>query len=265
MLSNKTGAILKENHYSVVYARDMTKELTSINHEIINSLLTNKNPDSLIINNSRKSFLKSLHSEENNITEIGEEKLASDIKSSYYEFNDSLMSYLNSQKNISTLHYLQNKYNNLYLQLMELSQMNENAIETKTTDAKVSAKNAAIRMSVVGTICFLVAYAFTFGFASYFNDRFYQFYEGLKILATYNYKEKLYFNGKDEFHEMSLIINEMVDKLYEAKEKKRLTSLADSQKDIDQMNLHELKEVLNQMKSIEKQAVELIFKLNKEK
>ncbi len=59
-LSGKTSAILKENHYSVVYARDMSEDLTNINQGIINSFLTNKNPDTLIINKEFMLFDKSL-------------------------------------------------------------------------------------------------------------------------------------------------------------------------------------------------------------
>ena len=51
-LSMKTSAILKENHYSVVFAQDMSVDLIIINKEIINCFLTNKNPDTILINSS---------------------------------------------------------------------------------------------------------------------------------------------------------------------------------------------------------------------
>ena len=66
-LSRKTSAILKENHYSVVYARDMSEDLTNINQGIINSFLTNNNPDTLIINKEFMLFNKSLELEKNNL------------------------------------------------------------------------------------------------------------------------------------------------------------------------------------------------------
>ncbi len=59
-LSGKTSAILKENHYSVVYAQDMSDVLITINREIINSFLTNKSPDTAIINREFILFDKSL-------------------------------------------------------------------------------------------------------------------------------------------------------------------------------------------------------------
>ena len=45
-LSNKTSAILKENYFSVVYAREMSEGIININQEIINCFLTKKYPDS---------------------------------------------------------------------------------------------------------------------------------------------------------------------------------------------------------------------------
>ena len=90
-LSGKTNAILKENHYSVVYARDMSENLTNINQEIINSFLTNKNPDTLIINKEFMLFNKSLELEKNNITEPGEDKLVSGIEIDYIEYCDSVL------------------------------------------------------------------------------------------------------------------------------------------------------------------------------
>jgi two-component system, NtrC family, sensor histidine kinase KinB len=263
ILSGKTGAILKENHYSVVYAQDMSEALIIISQEINSCIITNKNPDTLTINKKLNSFIKSLQSEQNNITEIEEGKLVSDIKTGFFEYNDSLSEYMKSPKPFSNVLYLQMKFNILYQQLIHLSQINQKAIEEKTNDAKASAKRASIRMSFIGALCFLVAFAFTFSFASYFNERFYQFYDGLKRLGSSKYKERLYFIEKDEFYEMSLIINEMAEKLYEANQKKPLPLLVDSEKDIDIRDIQELKETLIQMKSIEKQAIELISKLKK--
>ena len=85
-LSRKTSAILKENHYSVVYARDMSEDLTNINQGIINPFITNKNPDTLFINQEFTLFNKSLESEKNNITEVGEGQLVSDIETNYDDY-----------------------------------------------------------------------------------------------------------------------------------------------------------------------------------
>ena len=87
-LSSKTAAILKENHFSVVYARDMSNELLKINNEIINSYINGKMADSNITFKSLVLFEKSLLLEKNNITEIGEDTLAASIESNYAEYKN---------------------------------------------------------------------------------------------------------------------------------------------------------------------------------
>jgi methyl-accepting chemotaxis protein len=262
-LSRKTSAILKENHYSVVYARDMSEDLTYINQGIINPFLTNKNPDTLIINQEFILFDKSLGSEKNNITEIGEDQLASDIETNYRDYHDSVLKYLKSPNPVIKVVYLQKKYETLYQQLMLLSQINEKAIEEKTDDAKVSAKNATLQMTFIGTICFLIAYGFTFIFSSYFNERFYKLYNGIKEIVSSNYSQKIYLDGNDELHEISLAFNEMADKFNQNKQKMSVTLPEDPGKDYNLNDIQELKNLLLRIKSAEEQAIELISRFDK--
>jgi methyl-accepting chemotaxis protein len=217
-LSEKTGKILKENHDSVVFARDMSESLTFINQEILNYYLTNQEPDTILIDKELKAFAKSLELEKNNITEPGEDKLALNIDKEFNEYRIEIEEIVKSKPETGGL-LLQNRYRILFQQINLLSQMNENAIEVKTGDAKTTAKNASIQMSIVAAICILVAFSFTYSFSSYFNERFTQLYDGIKEIGSSNYNQRLYFEGKDEFYEISLIFNEMAEKLSEKKER----------------------------------------------
>lgn len=261
-LSGKTNAILKENHYSVVYVRDMAKDLTNINREVTNCFLTNKDPDTILINKELGLFKNSLQLEKNNITEIGEEQLVSDIEASFKEYSDFVVKL---PKSAATVLYMQNKFDSLYHQLMILSQMNEKAIIAKTDDARVSAKKASIHMSIIGTLCFLIAYGFTFIFSSYFNERFYQLYNGVKEIGSGNYSQRLYINGKDEIYEISLIFNEMAVKLADKSQKKSITLQDDFEEDFDINDIQELKRILISMKNNEEQLLALISKLENKK
>ncbi len=78
-------------------------------------------------------------------------------------------------------------------------------------------------MTFIGTLCFLIAYGFTFIFSSYFNERFFQLYNGIKEIVSSNYNQRLYFDGNDEFYEISLIFNEMAEKLKKNKQKMSVT------------------------------------------
>jgi methyl-accepting chemotaxis protein len=262
-LSGKTSAILKENHYSVVYARDMSDDLMHINQGIINSFIANKNPDTLFINQEFMLFNKSLDSEKNNITETGEEQLASDIEINYSDYHDSILQYLKSPNLAIKVADLQKKYETLYQQLMLLSQINGKAIEEKTNDAKISAKKASLQMTLIGTLCFLIAYGFTFSFSSYFNERFYKLYNGIKEIVSSNYSQKIYIEGNDELSEISLAFNEMAEKLSKNKPKISVTLQEEPGKNYNLNDIQELKNILLRIKSAEEQAIELISRFEK--
>jgi methyl-accepting chemotaxis protein len=241
----------------------MSEDLTNINQGIINPFITNKNPDTLFINQEFMLFDKSLESEKNNITEIGEEQLASDIKTNYSDYHDSVVNYLKSPNPAITIVSLQNKYETLYRQLMVLSQINEKAIEEKTDDAKASAKTASLQMTLIGTICFLIAYGFTFIFSSYFNERFYKLYNGVKEIVSSNYRQKLFLDGNDELSEISLAFNEMAEKLDQNKPKISVTLQKDPGNDNNLNDIQELKNMLLRIKNAEEQALELISRFDK--
>jgi nitrogen fixation/metabolism regulation signal transduction histidine kinase len=262
-LSKKTNAILKENHYSVVYARDMSEKLTNINQGMTNWFLTKKNPDTLVINKEFMLFNKSLELEKNNITEPGEDELVSDIEVDYIEYRESVLKFIKSLNPATNVLPLQEKFDTLYRQLMLLSQMNEKAIEAKTDDAKVSAKKFTLQMTFIGTLCFLIAYGFTFTFSSYFNERFYRLYHGVKELASGNYNQRQYLDGNDELSEISSVFNEMAEKLNKTKQKMSVNLHEDPGKDYNLTDIQELKSFLLRIKSEAEHALELISRLEK--
>ena len=264
-LSNETGAILKENYISVVYAREMAGGLTNINQEIINYYLTNKNPDSLSIIKELNIIDKSLQSEKNNITEPGEDKLVSGIETGLKEYRDSVRKLLESPKSESNVLYLQKKFGVLYQQLMSLSQMNGKAIEVKTDDTKISSQDALTQMTILATLCFIIALFYSYSFSSYSNERFFQLYKGIKEIVKSNYGKRLNIDGTDEIYEISSAFNEMAEKLNENQQKMAVSLMTDLEKDYNIKDFHELKSMLIRIKNIEEQAVELISKLENKK
>jgi two-component system, NtrC family, sensor histidine kinase KinB len=260
-MSKKTSAILKENHVSVSYAREMSEGLLTINQEITNSFLTNKNPDKLLIDKGMNLFGKSLQLEKNTITEAGEDQLVASITAGFATYCDSLAKYSKSPKPVTRVLYLQDKFSTLYQQLMLLSRINEKAIEVKTNDAKDSAKMALRQMTILGTLCFLFALSFTFRFATYFNERFFQLFNGIKEINASNFGQRLHFDGKDEFYDISLVFNEMAEKLSRDQQKLGLTLLVDNEKENSLNDILELKRLLSQIISIENEAKALISRI----
>jgi len=259
-LSKETGTILKENYLSLVYARDMSEGLTNINQEITNCFLTNKNSDSLFIKQEINTINKSLQSEKNNITEPGEGKLVSDIEAGLNEYRDSVTKFIKSPQPASNVIELQKTFGILYKKLMLLSQMNGKAIEVKTNDTKISSQDAMTQMMIIATLCFIIALFYSYSFSSYSNERFSQFYKGIKEIRSNNYSQQLYFAGTDKFYEISLIFNEMIDKLNENQQKMAVTLSSDVEA-ATMKDIQELKVMLIRMKNIEERADEMISKL----
>jgi len=262
-LSAKTSAILKENYLSVVYAREMSEGIMNINQEITTCFLTKRTPDSLRVGKELSLINQSLISEKSNITEPGEDKLVSGIETDYIEYRDSVLTIIKSPKSAAGMLYLQNKSGNIYQQLSILSQMNGKALEVKTDDAKASSKSALTKMTILATLCFLIGMSFTFSFASYFNRRFFQLYNGIKEIGSGNFDQRFFFDGNDEFHEISLVLNEMADKLKNNKQKMSATLQEGPGKGINPDEVEELKKMLFRIKSMEEQAAALISKFEK--
>jgi two-component system, NtrC family, sensor histidine kinase KinB len=262
-LSNKTGAILKENYLSVVYAREMSEGIMNINRELTTGFLAKKISDTSKISMELGIINKSLDLEKHNITEPGEDKLVTGIESDYKEYSDSVINYTGSTDKAKSLQFLQNKAGILFQQLSILSQMNGKALEVKTDDAKAASKNALTRMTILATLCFLVGMSFAFSFTSYFSQRFSQLYRGIKEIGSSNYDQRLFFEGNDEFHEISIIVNEMADKLKENKPKMSVTLPEEKPKGLNNKEIDELKQMIFRIKNLEEQAGILISRIGK--
>ena len=121
-------------------------------------------------------------------------------------------------------------------------------------------KLVVTRVMIV-VVCFLIAFGFTFSFGSYFSERFFQLYNGIKEISSNNYGQRLYFDGKDEFYEISLVFNEMVEKLEKNKQELSVTLQKDRGKEYGSNDIQELKKALIRIKIIEEQTEKLISRL----
>jgi hypothetical protein len=105
--------------------------------------------------------------------------------------------------------------------------------------------------------------SFAFSFASYFNRRFFQLFNGIKEIGSGNFDQRLFCDGNDEFSEISQVVNEMADRLKENKQKMSVTLKNGSWKGINPNDVEELKKMLFRIKTMEEQAAALIAKLEK--
>jgi phosphoglycerate-specific signal transduction histidine kinase len=136
-------------------------------------------------------------------------------------------------------------------------------LEVKTDDAKATSKNALTKMTVLATLCFLIGMSFAFSFTSYFSQRFSQLYRGIREIVSSNYDHRLFFEGNDEFHDISVLINEMAGKLKENKHNKSVILPDEKGKGKSTMEVDELKQLLLRIKNLEEQAGSLISRIEK--
>jgi hypothetical protein len=151
----------------------MTSGIMNISQEITSCFFLNKKTDNFSIKSELDLVSKSLQLEKNNITEPAEDTLVSGLETRYIEFRDSVVKYINSSLSANRIILLQKESGDLRQQLDLLSQMNGKAIEVKTDDAQVTARNALKQMTILGTVCFLIALSFIFSFTIYINERFF--------------------------------------------------------------------------------------------
>ena len=260
-VSKESGTILKENYLSVVYARDMAEGLTKMNQEITRSFIMKGNPNTLMLRDELKAVKNSFRSEKNNITEPGEDQLVLGIEADLKDYGDSVLKWMEPPHTESRVLFLQKKFDALYRQLTLLSQLNGKAIEVKTDNTKITSQEAMTQMSIIATLCFIVALFYSYRFSSYSGERFAQLYKGIKKLGTGDYRHRLDFDGTDQFYEISLVINQMAGKLDE-KEKNMTVTLPDEpEKTLIASEILELKNVLTRIKDIETEAEILIARL----
>lgn len=267
-LSDKTGAILNENYVSLVYSREMSAGLTKINQEISTAFITKKYCDNDRIAGYLSNIDKFLTDEKNNITEPGEDRLVSEINAEFSEYGDSVQTLKSAPVSARAALYIQSKTAEINSQLLILSQMNGKALEVKTNDAKATSKSALTKMTILATFCFLIGFTFTFSFATYFNQRFILLYNGIKEMVASNFNQHLYYSGQDEFYEISLVFNEMADKLRDNDRKMSVTLSDEEGKELINENLlnndvYELKNLLVRLKALEEKASALLTRFER--
>jgi two-component system, NtrC family, sensor histidine kinase KinB len=261
-VSHETDAILKENYLSVVYSQDMAEGLTRMNQEITRSFISNSKVDTRILKDELKIVGESLLSEKKNITEPGEAELVAGIETGLKEYGDSVLKYMESPFSSQNVLSLQNKYGILFGQLTRLSQMNGKAIVVKTDRTKISTQDAMTQMSIIATLCFIIALFYSYSFSAYSNERFNQLYQGIKELGDGNYNYRLDFDGSDKFSEISMVLNEMAEKLNENENKESLTENFESRKDLSISEIQKLRNILTRLKNIETETEDLIVSLD---
>lgn len=209
-LKNDSENILTDNYNSIDYCSQMLNSLNSGIH----------------LREAQKVFGENLEKQKNTITEIGEneltDKLAADFKTIASSSNDSLMQ-LNLRKDI-----------------MNLMQLNMQALVRKSIVAQQTAEKSVFWISIIGTCCFLIALTLLVNLPGNIANPIKELTTSIKEIAAQNYLQRVHFEQHNEFGELASAFNTMAEKLeeYQAgnieklmKEKKRIEILINNMKD----------------------------------
>ena len=177
-LSNDAQEILKDNYESIEYAQNM-------NHALEESRIAD--------------FEKNLAAQEKNVTEPGEQELTSLLRRQEVDFKKNQKDSMNLKAIRSTL--------------FSIIKINMQAQVRKNKIAQETANNALVYIGVIGSICFIITFAFIINFPGYIANPINELTEGIKEISNKNYDERLNFESGDEFGELAEAFNSMAQKL----------------------------------------------------
>ncbi|MFC5872412.1 PAS domain S-box-containing protein [Chryseobacterium arachidis] len=209
-LKKDTGNILVANYNTLEYSRNMLLALEEINTDPL----------------AFSVFEKHLDKQKKNVTEVGEKEATEKIATHF--------SVLKKNPQNTSIQ------SSIRKDLTELMQLNMSAIQHKSIVADKTAKNAIAVISIVGTLCFLMAFILMVNLPSNIADPIRILTQSIRQIANQDYKQRVHFESNSEFGELARSFNTMAEKLHEYSEsklekilkgKKRIETLIDNMQD----------------------------------
>jgi len=209
-LKKDTNNILVANYNTLEYSRNMLLALEKIATD----------SDALSV------FEKNLDSQQQNVTEKGEQQATADIVNHFNNLK------LNPADSLITSRIRED--------IAELMRLNMEAIERKSSIADATADNAVLWISVIGTACFLIAFVLLVNLPGNIANPIRELTESIKQIANQNYRERVHFQDHNEFGELAKSFNTMAEKLEEYSESK-LDKIIKGKKRIETLinNMHD--------------------------
>ncbi len=209
-LKKDTNNILVDNYNTLHYSRNMLLALEDLH--------TN--------GKSMALFEDNLRLQKRNVTEPGERAVTGRIDQHFLS--------LKKQVKDATIAA------DLHKDIFQLMYLNMQAIEHKNNIANATAEKAILAISIVGALCFMMAFVLLVNLPLAIAGPIVQLTDSIKQIAAGNYKRRLHFKRKDEFGEVAHSFNTMAQKLEEYTEsklgkilqhKKRIEALIDNMHD----------------------------------
>ncbi|MCC6253125.1 MAG: HAMP domain-containing protein [Bacteroidia bacterium] len=183
IMKSDTENILTANYHSLEYCRNML------------SALENKS------DSTTTTLDENLKLQEENATEIGEEAATIELRKNFEQYKSNLDS-----------QFVASSIRNNILNIMNV---NMEAIQRKSDLAKKTAETATIVISIVGTVCFMLAFTLLLNLPSNIADPIKELTQSIKEIADENYAQRVHFEQNNEFGELAHSFNVMAEKLEE--------------------------------------------------
>ena len=183
-LKNDAKNVLQDNYESLSYCQNMQQQLNNFENDYTTSI---------------KNFETNLHNQENNITELGEKKATTDLRTFFNRFKNSDTSKQNLKQIREQLH--------------TIVSLNMISIKRKNTAAQQSATDALAIIIALGGFIFLIAFTFIINFPSVVTKPIIQLTDAIKEITGKNYKYRIHINNKDEFGTLANAFNNMAERL----------------------------------------------------
>jgi signal transduction histidine kinase len=188
-ISKSSKVILKDNYETLKYIREMRTILDD---------------NDLPLSEAASSKMAAqLNLEKNNITEQGERQAVAALIKAFGELKASGTNPAAEREVVRKMH----------LQLRIIDELNMQAIVRKNDQAQQGVENAATYLIFAASICFLILFSFVVSFPGFVANPLKEFSEAIKEISRQNYKQRLHFNGADEFSELAREFNAMASQL----------------------------------------------------
>ena len=234
-LSDRSAAMLSENYQTVESTKFLIQSIDEIKNQQVKYFFGDRLlfDDSTFVK-SQETFEEHLQAVRNNITEEGEKSIIDQLESNYLLFKESFDRVIKSN-NSDSVYYFQElipEYSITRNLIVNLWDMNMNAISYKNSLLKNTAHRAFVYISIIGTICFIISAFFLFRYPRNIAHPIGELIRGITEIANRNYSKRLSFQSNDELGELARAFNTMAAKLDEF-EHSNLSELLFEKKRID--------------------------------
>jgi NtrC-family two-component system sensor histidine kinase KinB len=188
-ISASAKLILKDNYETLSYTREMRSILDQSKFPLA--------PERVY------RFREILNSERQNVTEKGEAAAVTLVSNAFHRLHSEQSSVAERALALAALRK----------QLTFIDQLNMDAIVRKNAAAQGAVEKAGLYLITAASFCFLVLFSFIVNFPGFVANPLREFSEAIKEIGRRNYKQRLHFQGTDEFAELASAFNEMVAQL----------------------------------------------------